>query len=108
LNVTFCVPYRTVPNIEAECLPFRYWNQGGLSNVVSMFLYLMDAYRLKPSTVPPDPLVETPPLGCLHPLYRPGEKAYFRTPAEYIKWYEKEGPLRGTGAPVAAVLVSGH
>ena len=154
----------------------RYWNQGGLSNVVSMFLYLLDAYHLQvraegrageggrerpagwagcmwgvyslqeggglppantdreagpvctpggirmhfgpesglkprvrsrgvggftqrflsllwshmycplqPAVPPPEPLIETPPLGCLHPLYR-GGKAYFATPAEYMKW----------------------
>ena len=66
-------------------LPASPCHQGGLSNVVSMFLYLLDAYRLQPSVPPPEPLVETPALGCLHPLYR-GGKAYFGTPAEYMKW----------------------
>ena len=40
---------------------------------------------MQPAVPPPEPLIETPPLGCLHPLYR-GGKAYFATPAEYMKW----------------------
>ena len=83
---------------------YSYWNQGGLTNVISMFLLLLDAYKLQSDVALPEPVVETPPLGCLHPSYR-GGRGFFSSPAEYMKWYEKEGPLRGTGAPIAAIIL---
>ncbi len=48
-------------------------------------------------------MVETPALGCLHPAH-PG---YFNSPAEYMKWYGKHGPLAGAirTAPVVGVLL---
>ncbi|GAX76816.1 hypothetical protein CEUSTIGMA_g4262.t1 [Chlamydomonas eustigma] len=98
------VPGKKAADLKNWLTIYGYWNQGGLSNVVSMFLYLLDAYRLQPSVVPPEPLVETPALGCLHPMYH-GGRGYFGTPAEYMKWYQREGPLRGSNAPVAAVLL---
>ncbi|GLC75961.1 Magnesium chelatase [Pleodorina starrii] len=66
-----------------------------------MFAYLAESLFEATGYVPP-PVVETPALGCLHPL-APGR--YFASPAEYMRWYDKYGPLRGTGAPVVAVLL---
>lgn len=40
-------------------------------------------------------MIETPTTGCLHPAY-PG---YFSSPAEYMRWYEREGPVRDPKAP---------
>jgi magnesium chelatase subunit H len=56
-------------------------------------------------TAPPEPeaLVETPPTGCLHPE---AVGKYFRSPAEYMKWYDAHGPLRkNVEAPRAAILL---
>ena len=97
---------RWVPGEKARHLRnwltvYGYWNQGGLDNVVGMFLYLVREYFGDPG-VEPLPVVETPATGLLHPDYPSG---YFATPAEYLEWYSREGPLRGTGAPVVAVLL---
>ena len=43
----------------------------------------------------PGEVIETPATGCLHPAYR----GYFSGPAEYLRWYEREGPMRDPGAP---------
>lgn len=83
---------------------YGYWNQGGLSNCVSMFTYLVQQYLQPPGAgaAPPlKPPVETPALGCLHPDY----EGYFPSPAAYMQWYRSLGPLAGTGAPLVAVLL---
>lgn len=67
-----------------------------------MFAYLTDKF-LQPTGLPPKPVVETPAVGCLHPDY--AGDGYFKSPRDYMRWYEKSGPLRGTGAPVVAVLL---
>lgn len=41
---------------------YSYWNQGGLDNVATMLLYLVEHYS-QPTGVPPQPLVETPDTG---------------------------------------------
>lgn len=41
---------------------YGYWNQGGLGNVTTMLLYLVDNY-MRPTGIPPAPIVETPPTG---------------------------------------------
>lgn len=88
------LPPNLVPHVPSAPCPFPLpppppspFPQGGLSNVVSMFLYLLDAYQLQPpeALAEPEPVIETPPLGCLHPLYK-GGRNYFSTPAEYMKW----------------------
>ena len=43
---------------------YSYWNQGGLENVATMLLYLVDNYS-RPIGVPTQPLLETPPTGQL-------------------------------------------
>ena len=48
-------------------------------------------------------MVETPATGCLHPAY----SGYFATPADYMRWYEREGPVRDPAAPTGAHIVSG-
>jgi len=97
---------RWVPGEKARHLRnwltvYGYWNQGGLDNVVGMFLYLVREYFGDPG-VEPLPVVETPATGVLHPDYSDG---YFETPAEYLDWYAHSGPLRSSGAPVVAVLL---
>jgi len=41
---------------------YSYWNQGGLENVVTMLLYLVDNYS-RPTGISPKPLQETPDTG---------------------------------------------
>jgi magnesium chelatase subunit H len=105
--------------------------QGGLENVVNMFIYLVrecfgpEALQPPPTAdtaSPPPPtaagmlraaaaaakapqpgaVVETPATGCYHPAY-PGK--YFAGPAEFMRWYEGAGAVRGTAAPTVAVLL---
>ncbi|GFR42159.1 hypothetical protein Agub_g3011 [Astrephomene gubernaculifera] len=98
------VPGQKAADLRTWLTAYAYWNQGGPSNVVAMFAYLVEAAVQHTGYVPP-PIIETPALGCLHPLY---DKGYFSSPAEYMKWYgSREGPLRGrtTDAPVVAVLL---
>lgn len=79
---------------------YGYWNEGGQANVVEMMLFI--ASRFFSSTpIPPAPPISTPPTGCLHPDYN----GFFATPKQYLAWYAKHGALRGTDAPVAAVLL---
>ena len=68
-----------------------------------MFLYLAkECFALEAPDATPAPVVETPATGCLHPS-RPGH--YFATPAEYLRWYEKDGPVRDPEAPTVAMLL---
>ena len=41
---------------------YSYWNQGGLENVTSMLLYLVDNYS-RPTGIAPSALLETPGTG---------------------------------------------
>ena len=89
-----------VKDLRAWLTTYAYWNQGGLDNVSSMFLNLVKEYFGDPG-VEALPVIETPATGCLHPAH----DGYFATPAEYAAWYERAGPLAGTGAPRVAVLL---
>ena len=40
------VPGKKAADLKHWLTVYSYWNQGGLSNVVSMFLYLIDAYQV--------------------------------------------------------------
>ncbi|GIM01458.1 hypothetical protein Vretimale_6174, partial [Volvox reticuliferus] len=94
------VPGQKAADLRTWLTAYAYWNQGGNSNVLAMFAFLVETLFEQTGYVPP-PVVETPPLGCLHPLHG----GYFSSPTDYMRWYEKSGPLRGTGAPVVAVLL---
>lgn len=80
---------------------YGYWNEGGKGNVVAMLLYICNQF-FADSPAPPPAVETTPATGCLHPD-APGR--YFASPAEYLRWYGEHGALRGTDAPVAAVLL---
>jgi hypothetical protein len=58
--------------------------QGGINNVVNMFLYLTETVLQPVGLAPPPPPQETPQTGCLHPN-KPGY--FFTGPAEYMAWY---------------------
>ncbi|KIY93146.1 magnesium chelatase subunit H [Monoraphidium neglectum] len=96
------VPGNKARDLRSWLTVYGYWNQGGLQNVVAMFSYLSEQYLSPAGLPPPPPPLETPPTGCLHPD-APGR--FFAGPAEYMRWYEANGKLRGTGAPVVGVLL---
>ena len=48
-----------------------------------------------PDALQPQEVVETPTTGCLHPAY----SGYFTSPGDYMRWYEREGPVRDPAAP---------
>ena len=79
---------------------YGYWNEGGSSNIMNMLIYLCNEYFTDTGLVA-EPVTTTPPTGCLHPAH----KGFFADASEYMAWYRKEGPLRGTQAPIVAVLL---
>ncbi|WIA37068.1 hypothetical protein OEZ86_014043 [Tetradesmus obliquus] len=96
------IPGKKAKDLKSWLTVYGYWNQGGLANVVSMFLYLVEQQLAPAGLPPPPPPQETPQTGCLHPA-KPGY--YWSGPADYMAWYEREGPLRGTDAPIVGVLL---
>lgn len=46
----------------------------------------------------PKEVVETPATGCLHPAH----DGYFATPGDYMRWYQREGPVQDAAAPTGA------
>jgi CobN/Magnesium Chelatase len=79
---------------------YGYWNEGGVDNIVSMLLYICNTFFQDTGAAPAE-VQTTPQTGCLHPA----ASQYFESPAEYLTWYNKQGPLRNTAAPVVALLV---
>ncbi|WIA16841.1 hypothetical protein OEZ85_013777 [Tetradesmus obliquus] len=96
------IPGKKAKDLKSWLTVYGYWNQGGLANVVSMFLYLVEQQLAPAGLPPPPPPQETPQTGCLHPA-KPGY--YWSGPADYMAWYAREGPLRGTDAPIVGVLL---
>ena len=41
------------------------------------------------------------PAGCLHPEHA----GFFDSPAQYLQWYERNGPVQAAAAPTVAVLL---
>lgn len=79
---------------------YAYWNEGGMDNVVTMLLYLVDQY-LKPTGIEAAAVQVTPPTGCLHPDHT----GFFDSPAEYLRWYHQHGPVQDAAAPTVAILL---
>lgn len=77
-----------------------YWNQGGLENVTNMYMYIVDKY-FGSTGLPEATVLETPPTGCVHPSY----DGYFNSPAEYLSWYEKHGPVKTRNSPTVGMMV---
>jgi len=103
------LPGKKVKDLRTWLTVYSYWNQGGISNVIGMFQYLVrEAFQLTNNTAPPPPpaaVIETPATGCLHPA-APGR--YFSSPSEYWQWYTRDyqSPLENSNsAPVVAVLL---
>ncbi|CAM9637655.1 unnamed protein product [Ectocarpus sp. 12 AP-2014] len=102
------VPGKKAKDLRSWLEIYSYWNQGGIENVLSMFLTLGDRYLLPPGTAPaPGELKETPVLGLFHP----SAGRYFSNPREYMEWYEGEQERVAAAAKAAAaagVVMRGH
>ncbi|CAM9794933.1 unnamed protein product, partial [Ectocarpus sp. 13 AM-2016] len=102
------VPGKKAKDLRSWLEIYSYWNQGGIENVLSMFLTLGDRYLLPPGTAPaPGKLKETPVLGLFHP----SAGRYFSNPREYMEWYEGEQERVAADAAAAAaagVVMRGH
>ena len=95
------LPGQKVRHLRNWLNVYNYWNQAGSSNVSSMFTLIVNEYVQKMSDVEMEQVTEMPSQGCIHPAT--GE--IFETPAKYMEWYNKAGPLAGTGAPKVAILL---
>ena len=99
------LPGKKVKHLRNWLEVYGYWNQAGATNVLSMFSLIVNEYaglagaRSKLKT---DEVTEMPNQGCVHPNAR---GMVFKDPASYLEWYEREGPLRSTGAPRVALLL---
>lgn len=63
-------------------------------------MYIIDKY-FGSTGLPEAPVLETPQTGCVHPQY----DGYFYSPAEYLSWYEKNGPIKTRNSPVVGMMV---
>ena len=103
------VPGNTAQDLRTWMSVYRYWNQGGMQNIQSMFQLIVQEYNrlvVVPSKLPqqrlPTPvpqqalpqLVVTPDIGLVHPLVWKYNipnimepNSYFHSsPAEYLQW----------------------
>jgi len=62
---------------------YRFWNQGGKSNVSAMLQVILDVINNDERELPQ--LIVTPDVGLLHPLLGKGSQ-YLESPAEYLAW----------------------
>lgn len=103
------VPGNAAQDLRTWMSVYRYWNQGGMQNIQSMFQLIVQEYNrlvVTPKTLspqrPPKPtpqetlpqLVVTPDIGLVHPLVWKYNipnvmepNSYFHSsPAEYLRW----------------------
>jgi magnesium chelatase subunit H len=101
------VPGQKAYDIRTWLEVYSYWNQGGIDNVVSLFLLLARRLNLLEVAVPePRKVVETPGQGLVHPLH----SGYFASPRKYLEWYlqmakDESNNMAPAGAPRVAVLL---
>ncbi|CAI7886146.1 unnamed protein product [Closterium sp. NIES-53] len=94
------IPGKRARDLRNWLTVYGYWNQGGLVNVVNMFLYLANDYLL-PTGITASAPVETPPLGLYHPDY----DGYFTSPSAYLRWFRSTQSSLPPSAPVVALLL---
>lgn len=95
---------RVLQDVRTWLEVYSYWNQGGIENVVSLFLLLAKRFSLVEGEIA-DPLrvIETPSQGLIHPL----SPEIFDSPRKYLKWYlEKAKDPANAMAPVDAPRVA--
>ena len=78
------IPNDTAQDLRSWLELYRFWNEGGQENVESMLRVLFERHVAPVPRFEAAPTaVETPGIGCLHPL-APGR--YFLSPREYLDW----------------------
>ena len=78
------IPNDTAQDLRSWLELYRFWNEGGQENVESMLRVLFERHVAPVPRFEAAPtVVETPGIGCLHPL-APGR--YFLSPREYLDW----------------------
>lgn len=94
------VPGKKAQDVRTWLEVYSYWNQGGMENVVSLFLLLAKRYGMVDGAIP-DPLrvVETPSQGLVHPLC----DTFFSSPKKYLEWYleKAKDPANAMASPTA-------
>jgi magnesium chelatase subunit H len=94
------VPGEKASDLRTWLEAYRYWNQGGKSNVQAMLALIADRCRDQPSAVLTalPPLQVTPDIGLIHPVRSRQQQQdetkaaiftqpqYFESPAEYLAW----------------------
>lgn len=101
------VPGKKAADVRTWLEVYSYWNQGGINNVVSLFLLLVRRFGLVNGPIAdPLPIVETPSQGLIHPL----SDRIFESPKQYLDWYlerAKTNPhsMAKTDAPRVALLL---
>jgi magnesium chelatase subunit H len=105
------VPGEKASDLKIWLEAYRYWNQGGATNVQYMFDLLQKSYENQDISKLPTVII-TPDIGLLHPLR---ENFYFTTPKRFLQWrYSDDCLERATlkgytlapkGAPVVAILL---
>lgn len=106
------VPGEKASDLKTWLEAYRYWNQGGATNVRYMIELLRNYYTHEDISKLPE-VVVTPDVGLIHPLLDQGK--YFTSPKEYLNWrlsnecFEKasieEFKLADANAPKVAVLL---
>ena len=75
------VPGEKASDLKIWLEAYRYWNQGGSTNVKCMIDLLQKSYTNEDISHLPK-VVITPDIGLLHPL----KDTYFTTPKEFLEW----------------------
>lgn len=76
------VPGEKASDLKVWLEAYRYWNQGGATNVKHMVELLRKWYRNEDIGRLPD-LVVTPDVGLLHPIHDHG---FFLSPKQFLEW----------------------
>ena len=85
------VPGKKAQDVRTWLEVYGYWNQGGVENVISLFLLLAQRFSLVDGTIAaPLKVVETPSQGLVHPL----STEIFQSPKKYLEWYLRRAAQR--------------
>mmetsp|Transcript_54693 Transcript_54693/g.90901 ORF Transcript_54693/g.90901 Transcript_54693/m.90901 type:complete len:1358 (+) Transcript_54693:41-4114(+) len=95
------IPVQKVQDLRSWLTIYGFWNEGGLQNVVTLFLYLAQRLGVEVKGPIPTEPVTTPQQGLLHPEYT----GYFTSPKEYLSWYRKNHKLESWDWPVVGMLL---
>jgi len=104
------VPGEKAKDVRIWLETYRYWNQGGKVNVMSMLQLISDSCRGDISLSLPD-VQMTPDIGLIHPLLK-DRMTYIESPRSYLDWrlssiaYEKAQHQNFDLAPIDSPIVA--